>query len=212
MMTGAAALTIPSTIRQSHLPAHLNVGCRHTAGAAYPTHLLAVGPSRPTSADQTLALVPTHALVLAAHCARAPPLDASAPHPSGSMLPLRVVRMTLPSPAAFSIIHTYMYNHRSDAVVQALFPSLPENVARQFRTREAVLGALASGQTKHQLAAHLAHVESSNLSRLSACAAHVKDVWQDMVSLGMCDPQLWDTIDLCWEIVLASLNLAATRR
>ncbi|KAL1745290.1 clp1-like protein [Schizophyllum fasciatum] len=212
MMTGTAALTIPSTMRQSHLPAQLNVGCRPTTGAAYPTHLLAIGPSKLTSADQTLILVPTHALVFATHCPRAPALDASAPSPSGNALPLHVVRMSVPSPAAFSILHAYMYTHRSDAVMQALLPSLPASAIGPLRTREAILGALGSGQTKHQLAVNIAYAEAYNLSRLSAYAAHVKEVWQDMVSLGMCDAQLWDTIDLCWEIVLASLNLAIARR
>jgi hypothetical protein len=38
---------------------------------------------------------------------------------------------------------------------------------------------------------------------------HVKEVWQDMVALGLYDPQLWDAIDLAWEVILGALNLAA---
>jgi len=30
-----------------------------------------------------------------------------------------------------------------------------------------------------------------------------------MVALGLHDPELWDTVDLAWEIVLGALNLAA---
>jgi hypothetical protein len=31
-----------------------------------------------------------------------------------------------------------------------------------------------------------------------------------MVALGLCDPELWDTVDLAWEVVLGALNLAAS--
>ncbi|EEB98437.1 hypothetical protein MPER_02052 [Moniliophthora perniciosa FA553] len=39
-----------------------------------------------------------------------------------------------------------------------------------------------------------------------------RDVWQDMVALGLHDPELWDTIDLAWEVILGALNLAASSR
>ncbi|KAI5826085.1 clp1-like protein [Schizophyllum commune Tattone D] len=210
MIGGISTLNVPSTMPANHLPKHLNVGCRATPGVSYPTHLLAVCASK--SGDAHAKLVPTHALVLAAHCAHVEPLDAAAPQPGGSVLPLRVVRMAVPSPAAFPILHAYMYNHRADAVAQALFPALPAGAARAFATHQGITAALGSGQAKHQLAAQLMQAEGGNLSRLTADAAHVKEAWQDMVSLGMYDAQLWDTIDLCWEVVLAALNLAAAQQ
>jgi hypothetical protein len=30
-----------------------------------------------------------------------------------------------------------------------------------------------------------------------------------MVALGLYDPELWDAVDLAWEVVLGALNLAA---
>jgi len=47
------------------------------------------------------------------------------------------------------------------------------------------------------------------VQRVFGCAGHVKELWQDMVALGLNDPELWDTLDLAWEIVLGALNLAA---
>ena len=90
--------------------------------------------------------------------------------------------------------------------------ALPAGAARAFATHQGITAALGSGQAKHQLAAQLMQAEGGNLSRLTADAAHVKEAWQDMVSLGMYDAQLWDTIDLCWEVVLAALNLAAAQQ
>jgi hypothetical protein len=31
-----------------------------------------------------------------------------------------------------------------------------------------------------------------------------------MVALGLYDSELWDTVDLAWEVVLGALNLAAS--
>jgi hypothetical protein len=44
---------------------------------------------------------------------------------------------------------------------------------------------------------------------LTSHAAHVKELWQDMATLGLYNCELWDTIDLAWEIVLEALNLVA---
>ena len=209
MLAGSAALSIPSSMKQSHLPARLSVGCRPSRSADYPTHVLAIGCSK-VDGDQTLMLVPTHAIVLAAHCSRTPPLNATMSHPSEDKL--HTVRMMIPSPAAFPILHNYMYNLRPDGIVHALLPMLPANMVSSLRTQEAIRAALGSGTTKHQLASALAHGASHNLSHLTSCAAHAKELWQDMVSLGMGDALLWDTLDLCWETILAAIQLAFSRQ
>ncbi|KAJ7711673.1 hypothetical protein B0H16DRAFT_1627671, partial [Mycena metata] len=69
--------------------------------------------------------------------------------------------------------------------------------------------ALANGLTRHQLGAHLCAASSGNLSTLMTHAAHVRELWQDMVALGLYDPTLWDSLDLAWEVVLGAMNLAA---
>ena len=90
MIGGISTLNVPSTMPANHLPKHLNVGCRATPGVSYPTHLLAVCASK--SGDAHAKLVPTHALVLAAHCAHLPALPPS--RPSGRATGLRVRTIT----------------------------------------------------------------------------------------------------------------------
>ncbi|KAJ6552196.1 hypothetical protein DFH09DRAFT_1366325 [Mycena vulgaris] len=43
----------------------------------------------------------------------------------------------------------------------------------------------------------------------SARSWGMQELWQDMVALGVYDPELWDALDLAWEVGLGVLNLAA---
>ncbi|KAJ6565631.1 hypothetical protein DFH09DRAFT_1314926 [Mycena vulgaris] len=43
----------------------------------------------------------------------------------------------------------------------------------------------------------------------SARSWGMQELWQDMVALGVYDPELWDALDLAWEGILGALNLAA---
>lgn len=118
------------------------------------------------------------------------------------MLPL-----SLPSPAAFAIIHSYIYHHRPEAVLQSLFPVPSQFV--QALSGESIRSTLASGSALHHLSSYLCKASSGNLQTLMTHATHVKELWQDMVALGIHDPELWDTVDLAWEVILGALNLAA---
>jgi len=100
-----------------------------------------------------------------------------------------------------------MYHHRLDSVLKALFP-LPPNFLQSL-SHHTVQATLSSDPTLRQLSAYLCSSANSNLQTLTSHAAHVKELWQDMAALGLYDPELWDTIDLAWEIVLGALNLAA---
>lgn len=71
---------------------------------------------------------------------------------------------------------------------------------------------MASGSMLHQLSSYLCSSASTNLGTLTTHAAHVKELWQDMVALGLHDPELWDAVDLAWEVILGALNLAAAQR
>lgn len=152
-------------------------------------------------------MYPVHAVVLASQCALLPPLPSSFPHPdSGLQLP--VLPLALPSAEAFSILHSYMYTRRLDVVLKGLFP-MPAGFLDSL-SHETVQAALASGGVLHQLASYLCSSSSSSLQNLMVHAAHVKELWQDMAALGLHDPELWDTIDLAWEVILGALNLAAS--
>ncbi|KAJ7618608.1 hypothetical protein FB45DRAFT_981190 [Roridomyces roridus] len=219
MQAGIAALApshLPQSIPKSHLPSTLTVPLRATSAAhpSYPTHVLAVTSSK--SRSEPASLFPVHGVVLAAHCAKLPRLP-PAQHGSRSSATLPVLPFSLPSPQAFTILHPYMYTHRLDAALAALLPLPPaflETLApgpSADAPHARVSAALSSRSAIHALAAHLAASAGGSLSALMAHAGHVKELWQDMVALGLYDAELWDALDLAWEVVLAALNLAAAQ-
>ena len=208
MLAGISVLSgshLPSSMPRSHMQATISIPIRPTqAHPTYPTHVLALSSSK--SSSDSVMLFPVHSLILASHCSSLPRMPPPASPPS-TTLHLPVLPFSLPSPAAFSILHTYMYNHRLDAVLKSLFP-LPAGFLQSL-SHHTVQTTLSSGTTLHQLSAYLCSSAGSNLHTLTSHAAHVKELWQDMVALGLHDPELWDTIDLAWEVVLGALNLAA---
>lgn len=115
----------------------------------------------------------------------------------------------LPSPAAFHILHSFMYTHNVGALLSALLP-LPKAFthAKGFNG-EHVTSVMRSGSKLHELSSYLCSASHKSLSSLTAHAAHVKELWQDCVTLGVYDLELWDAMDLAWEIVLGAMNIAA---
>jgi hypothetical protein len=107
-----------------------------------------------------------------------------------------------------------MYTHRLDAALATLLPmpqAFLESLSHGGRghTPASVLSrALDTPEVRHTLASHLCAAAGGNLSALMSHAGHVKELWQDMVALGMYDASLWDALDLAWEVVLGALNLA----
>ena len=91
--------------------------------------------------------------------------------------------------------------------MKSLFP-LPATFVQSL-SHHTVQSTLASGTSLHQLSSYLCSATGGSLQALTTHAAHVKELWQDMVALGLHDPELWDAVDLSWEVVLGALNLAA---
>ncbi|KAJ7151312.1 hypothetical protein C8R43DRAFT_1190717 [Mycena crocata] len=232
MMAGISALApshLPTSLPRSHLPPALTIPIRASSSSgnghsSYPTHALVIGSSSSKhgqAPDAQQSLFPVHAVVLAAHCAKLPRLPPPARSSSSSAV-LPVCPLALPSPQAFSILHAFMYTHRLDAALSALLPlpaSFIESLAASYSSSASARGAptpvalvhaaLSEPQTRHALSAHLCASAAGNMSALMAHAGHVKELWQDMVALGLYDSELWDTLDLAWEVVLGGLNLAA---
>ncbi|KAG2007169.1 hypothetical protein CC2G_014886 [Coprinopsis cinerea AmutBmut pab1-1] len=209
MLSGISSLPrsqLPTSIPRSQLPTSISVAVQ--PHHAHPTHVLAVSSSKSPSGNETLAIFPVHSIVLASHCASLPRLPSSSN--AGSTVNLPVLPLALPSPAAFSILHQFMYHHRLHSVLEALFP-LPSAFLHNL-SHHTVQSTLASGTLLHQLSTYLCSSASSNLTTLTTHAARVKELWQDMVALGLHDTELWDTVDLAWEVVLGALNLAAAQR
>ncbi|KAK7438908.1 hypothetical protein VKT23_017835 [Stygiomarasmius scandens] len=201
---------IPNSLPKSHLPSHLTIPLRHVSSPVpptYPTHALAVYSSR-SSSDSRALIIPVHSLVLAAHCARLPTLPKPFHYESSSRVQIPVIPVSLPSPHAFTIIRKFLYTHSLESVLKSLIP-VPSNL--QSLSRETVRATMASHSTLHQLAKYLCEASHYNMQTVTTHAAHVKDFWQDIVSLGIHDAALWDTLDLAWEIVLGALT-ASTKR
>ncbi|KAJ7243620.1 hypothetical protein B0H12DRAFT_1003913, partial [Mycena haematopus] len=228
MQAGLAALApshLPKAIPRDRMPSSLTVPLRSSGAAvipSYPTHVLAIATSSKSAPSSDAAVFPVHAVVLAAHCAKLPPLPPSRGPSASGAVTLPVLPFTLPSPPAFAILHTYMYTHRLDAALGALLPlppaflsslasaSSPSSSSRSAHSAHDILRTTLANPTHlHPLATHLAASEGGNLAALMAHAAHVKELWQDMVALGVYDPALWDALDLAWEVVLGAMNVAA---
>ncbi|KIK68386.1 hypothetical protein GYMLUDRAFT_35798 [Collybiopsis luxurians FD-317 M1] len=214
MMAGLSSLApshVPRSLPKSHLPPSLSIPVRvsHSRAApTYPTHVLAVSAPR-SAPDSQATMVPVHSLVLAAQCARLPELRTPRTAVSHS-LHLPVVPMTIPSPAAFTILHAFMYDHRLDGVLKNLFP-LPSTFLANL-SHSTVRATSESPQALHRLSLYLCEASGHDLQTLTTHASHVKDLWQDMVALGLFDVELWDTLDLAWNILIGAMNLAVMRR
>ncbi|KAJ7611278.1 hypothetical protein FB45DRAFT_941457 [Roridomyces roridus] len=213
MQAGIAALLplLPKSIPKSDLPSILTVPLR--AHPSYPTHVLAItAASSSKSRSEPVSLFPVHPVVLAAHCAKLPRLPPAQPD-SRSCATLPVLSFSLPSLQAFTILREYMYTHRLDSALAALLPLPPAflQTLGPSGLSDAIAAALSSRNAMHALAAHLAASSGSSVSALLAHAAHVKELWHDMVALGLYDDELWDALDLAWAVVLGAFNLVAAQ-
>jgi len=214
MLSGISSITsshLPSSLPKHQVPSSLTLPIRHNAhpGSTLPTHLLAIASSSKAAANEPVLLFPMHSIVLASQCSSFPRLPSSlhSTH-SNSTIKLPVLPFTLPSPTAFRLIHSYLYTHALESILHALLP-VPTSFAHNGLAHHTVLSTLASPSALHQLSSYVVQAYGGDVQRVFGCAGHVKELWQDMVALGLNDPELWDTLDLAWEIVLGALNLAA---
>ncbi|KAJ6618721.1 hypothetical protein B0H10DRAFT_2217455 [Mycena sp. CBHHK59/15] len=168
-----------------------------------PTHMLAVhgrsSKDGPAAARRQVTLIPSHSLVLALHCARLPKLAPTpTPHyadddPTQLIIPVQP--LCLPSPAAFPLLSTFLYTMRADQLLKALLPAPPPPELDGDRALLPVFAArLARTYTAQAL---LGHVNS------------VHGLWQNACALGVFVDELWDTIDLAWEVLLTAMAISA---
>ncbi|KAJ7507075.1 hypothetical protein B0H11DRAFT_1970133 [Mycena galericulata] len=208
MLDGLHHLPIPTTISRIRLPSTLAVPTPHDPSnllPVYPTHLLAVSsPSTDVTPDAPLTLIPIHGVVLAANCASSilpptTPTDINRDN-SSDVLVLPLCPVILPSVNAFLVLRDFMYTHRVDALLDALFPT-PLRL-----THGAVRAALGSDEDRLRLATHLVCAQPG-IRDLLGYAARVRELWHTVCWLGMDHAGLWDTINLAWELAIVALNL-----
>jgi hypothetical protein len=220
MLAGISALSkshLPLTISKSHLRHNtpLTVPIRVSPSQqlpTFPSYFLALSTSsKPqTSMSDQVPIIPTHSLVLAAHCASLPRMSPSNPQPNGNTVTIPILPLAVPSPQAFPTLHQFLYTHNVANLLSALLPSLPSAFLSAISS-SGVHSTLASGPKLHQLSAHcLSNSQHGYPTQiLMAHAQHITALWRNAIALGVHDKDLWDAIDLAWEVVLGSLNLAA---
>ncbi|KAF7366844.1 Clampless protein 1 [Mycena sanguinolenta] len=131
---------------------------------------------------------------------------------SHAALALPVLLITLPSPPSSAIIHAWMYIGRLDAALGSLLPLPPSflpSLSSSFRGVSAADVIASTLRTPHLLhpPRHLLFSSSGgNIATLMSHAAHVKELRQTMIALGVYDPALWDALDLVWEVVLGGMG------
>ncbi|KAJ7030646.1 hypothetical protein C8F04DRAFT_1113128 [Mycena alexandri] len=207
MLADINTLPIPSTIPGMRLPHTLAVKLPIASSDVehiYPTHILAVSAlSRSTAAttDAPLSLVAVHGIAFAVNCST-PALRPVEHNPNTrGTLTLPLCPVALPSVQALLILRAYMYNHRIDMLLSALFP-LPAPL-----TYAEVKSALVSSATKLRLATHLISAHPG-AAHILGYARRVQEVWKTVCCLGMYHIELWDALDLAWELLIVALNLA----
>lgn len=220
MLAGISALSkshLPLTISKSHLRhnAPLTVPIRLSPSQqapTFPTHFLALSTNSKsqTSISDQLPLIPTHSLVLAAYCASLPRMPPSNPQAYGNTITIPILPLAVPSPQAFPTLHQFLYTHNLAGLLSSLLPSLPSTFLSTLSS-SVIHSTLASGPKLHQLSAHcLSNSQHGYPTQiLMGHAHHITALWRNAIALGVHDKDLWDVIDLAWEIVLGSLNLAA---
>jgi hypothetical protein len=72
-----------------------------------------------------------------------------------------------------------------------------------------VESTLASGQKLHQLSLHVSNATSRDLQAMMNRAMAIVGCWRNIVALGISDPDMWDVLDLAYEVLLGAINLAA---
>lgn len=176
------------------LPKELEIVVNDMIAAACPTHMLAVYSK---SAAQTcrVTLFPTHDLVLAAHCS-----NVSFPHCKPDVtkptVRLPVVPICLPSPETFSILQSYLYTKRTDALLASLLPTPPASLSDP---------AIPLSEMITQLTQHLA--SSSSLPSLASHSMIINGVWRNACALAVRDDKLWDAIDVSWQVVVGAMSI-----
>ncbi|KAJ7726887.1 hypothetical protein B0H16DRAFT_1331884 [Mycena metata] len=196
-----ATSSVRATPLKDALPSEIAITINDHSDYPPPTHMLAIYPKDvPGNARRQVTLVPTHSVVLALHCARLPKLKASPPTPSYTTedrteLVVPIQPLCLPSPAAFSHLSVFLYTKRADHLLKSLLPCPPPPTLDEDRTQLPAFAArLADTYT---LQALLLHVNS------------VHGLWQNAIVLGVHIDELWDQIDLAWEVLLSAMAISA---
>ncbi|KAH9077530.1 hypothetical protein EDB83DRAFT_2504056 [Lactarius deliciosus] len=202
LMASINAAKVPPQLPRTRLPASFDIAPTH--GTPPPTHILAVqsSPSSGRPVSDAVFLVPTHHIVLAAHCAHIPRLPVSRPQTrSSGAFAVPVMPLVVPHAEAFAPLHAFLVAHRLDRLMANLLPVPPAMLAAS-RTGGA---SAAAGPFAHVSAPQVAY-----MSALMALTRTVSAIWRNACALGIFDRDLWAALDFSWEVILGAMNMVAT--
>ena len=216
-MASVAAAVVPPQLPRSRVPSSFDVA--PARGAAPPTHILAVqsSPSSKHPTTDSVFLVPTHHIVLAANCAHIPRIPISRPQMrSSGKLTVPVMPLVVPHAEAFAPLHAYLVSHRLDRLMSALLPVPPSMLSHHGAATRGGAPSSAAGPFAHisapQVATFLAASASGDkMSALMALTRTVSAIWRNACALGVFDRELWAALDFSWEVILGAMNMVATR-
>lgn len=192
------------------LPSEIAITVNDHSDYPPPTHMLAIHGRTPASKDappgdarRQVTLIPAHSAVLALHCARLPMSKLTAPSSASpaytsddcTQLVVPVQPLCLPSPTTFALLSSFIYTKRADHLLKSLLPCPPPpTLAADPASLPAFAARLAGTYTAQAL---LRHVNS------------VHGLWQNACVLGVFVDELWDTLDLAWEVLLTAMAISA---
>ncbi|KAF8495487.1 hypothetical protein F5888DRAFT_1794883 [Russula emetica] len=197
---------------RSRLPSSFDIV--PTRGAAPPTHILAVqsSPSSKHPTTDSVFLVPTHHIVLAANCSHIPRIPISRPQiRSSGKVTVPVMPLVVPHAEAFAPLHAFLVSHRLDRLMSALLPVPPSMLSMRGGATSSAGGPFAHISAP-QIATFLAASASGDkMSALMALTRTVSAIWRNACGLGIFDRDLWAALDFSWEVILGAMNMVATR-
>lgn len=211
MYASISRLPLPHSVSKSRIPSSVDLPIMTSSP---PTHVLAVytsvSPSRPPNDADKAFIIPTHGLVLAAHCAKLPRLPPSRLQVrANGTATIPVIRLSVPVAEAFVPLHTFLVSRRMDIFLCSLLP-LPSSMVSSARASSSSQNTLEN-MSAHHLATYLATAPvGDKMSALMGVARTIIGVWQNASLLGVLDFEMWDGLDFAWEILLAAMNMAIT--
>ena len=192
----AAVANVHAHPPTSTLPRELEIVINDMVAAHCPTHMLAIYSISSVTQKRKVTLFPTHHLVLATHCNNLPAFPASSPDATNSTVRVPVVPLCLPSPETFSILQSYLYTKRTDALLATLLPAPPSSLSEPGVPLPDMISRLV-----HHLAA------TGDAPALARHAAIINGVWKNACALGVHDDKLWSAIKVAWEAVVGAIGM-----
>lgn len=164
----------------------------------YPTHVLAVTNTKRDDTRGRVSLYPAHSVIFAAHCAKMPSFPPTLPLPSEPS-DLRSIRVpvfliNVPNPETFAALLIFLYVKNSMRLTMDLLPIRPPPTL--FEDRSQII----------RYASELAKTLTE--AALVRLAVKIHGFWQNVCAFVIDNEQLWDTLDVLWEVSLTSLAIS----